>query len=246
MLHLHRSSARAIAAGSIARLGRTVLAAAALALGGAATANAAPITYQYASGQATITVTAGVTALGTATLNLNGVFATFDAALPSLTNFQFTTAPNQWITLVNLFGGFDQIWVNSGSLVPGTGYGTVSGTNLGSGHYLVSVAPVVVNGVYTGRNSQNNTSAGPFPISYTNATPLNATIDVIGGNFTLQGITLGIVPVPGEQFPAVIKADITFRGATPVPEATTGALLALAAVGLLARRHQTVRRAEGC
>jgi hypothetical protein len=200
-------------------------------------AHAAPVLYQYTSGQATVTATSQLTTLGVATLNLNGIFAEFDSDTGMLTNFNFTTAPNQWITLTTVYGGFDQVWVNSASVVPGTGYQTLGTTEISPGHWSVSVMPVDVNAVWTGRNSITNATAGPFPLMYTNATPLNATIDVITGTFTLQGITLGVIPVPGEN-PVTVSAVLTFQGATPVPEPAAVGLVALAGVGLVLARSR--------
>jgi hypothetical protein len=206
-------------------------------IGFALPARAAPVLYQYTSGQATVTATSVLTTLGVATLNLNGIFAEFDSATGMLTNFNFTTTPDQWITLNTVYGGFDQVWVNSASVVPGTGYQTLGATQISPGHWNVSVMPVDVNAVWTGRNSVTNTTAGPFPLMYTNATPLNATIDVITGTFTLQGITLGVIPVPNEN-PVTVSAVLTFQGATPVPEPTAFGLVALAGVGLVFARSR--------
>jgi hypothetical protein len=215
-------------------------------LGIAASASAAPILYQYTSGQATITVTAGASTLAIKTLNLNGIFAEFDEGAIALTGFNFQTAPDQWLVLSTVYGGFDQVWINSANVVPGAGYATVSSAVLpGVGHYQVSVAPVVVNGVYTARNSITSATLGPAPISYTNVTPLNANIDLTAGTFTLQGVTLGIVPVPGESLPVIVTANLTFQGAqqVPVPEAPSFALAALA-LGLLALARRRSRTLE--
>jgi hypothetical protein len=197
---------------------------------------AAPVVYQYTSGAATVTASAGATTLGTATLTLNGVQATFDSVTGDLTDFQFTTVANQWVVLNTPFGGFDQVWVNSASVVPGPGYSTLATTPVGVGHWNTSVAPVVVNAVYTAKNSVTLATTGAIPISYTNATPLNATIDVISGSFTLQGITLGIIPVPGESNPLIVGATITFSGAQQVPEPAAVGLVALAGLGLALAR----------
>lgn len=198
---------------------------------------AAPVLYQYTSGSATVTATSGTSTLGVATLTLNGVFADFDSATGMLTDFQFTTTPNQWIVLNTVYGGYDQVWVNSASVVPGTGFQTLATTQISPGHWNVSVMPVDVNAVWTGRNSQTNATAGPFPLTYTNATPLSATIDAISGTFTLQGITLGVIPVPGES-PVTVSAVMTFQGATPVPEPAAFGVVALAGLALAFARSR--------
>ncbi|HTO53051.1 MAG TPA: PEP-CTERM sorting domain-containing protein [Myxococcota bacterium] len=173
------------------------------------------------------------TIIGSATLTLNGVSADFDAATGDLTGFNFTTTPNQWIVLNTPFGGFDQVWINSASVVPGPGFGTLASTPLGPGHWDVSVLPVVVNAVYTAKNSVTSASVGPIPLSYTNSTPLNATIDVVSGTFVLQGITLGMVSVQGEANPLVVGATITFSG---VPEPGSASLLLLGGLGFALAR----------
>ena len=77
------------------------------ALAFALSAQAAPVLYQYTSGQATVTASSPSGTLGVATLNLNGVFADFDSVTGQLTDFQFTTSPNQWIVLNTVYGGFN-------------------------------------------------------------------------------------------------------------------------------------------
>jgi len=215
-----------------------IAAIAAAALLFSAGAEAASTTYQYSSGQATITASAGTSTIGIGTLTLNGQFASFDTTSGDLTNFSFTTTPNQWIVLNTAFGGFDQVWVNSAAMVPGSGYATLATTLTSPGHWNTSVAPVVVNAVYTAKNSITLASVGPVPLSYTNVTPLNSTIDIVGGTFTLQGITLGIISVPGEANPLIVKADVTFQGAQVVPEPAALGLVAIAGIafGLLRKR----------
>jgi hypothetical protein len=200
-------------------------------------AQAAPVLYQYSSGQATVTASSASGTLGVATFSLNGIFAEFDSVTGDLTNFQFTTTPNQWIVLNAIYGGFDQVWVNSASVVPGPGYATLASTQISPGHWNISVLPVVVNATYTGKNSITNTTSPTIPLSYTNATPLNATIDVFAGSFTLQGITLGIIPVPGTD-PVTVGAVLTFQGATPVPEPAALGLLALGGLALVFARSR--------
>jgi hypothetical protein len=212
------------------------LVAAALTLSGSA--QAAPVLYQFVSGQAFITVTAGTTTLAATPLALNGIFAEFDSVVPALTDFDFTTAPNQAINLSSAFGGYDQIVVNSASLSPGAGYTNLFASDNGGGNYSVTVAPVHVAGIYSA-----SYSGGPppppvsnVPIMFDNTTPLIATIDIVGGTFTLGGITLAVIPVPGEAEPLVVKADLTFAGIVPVPEPGLFGLVGLGLAGLVALR----------
>lgn len=186
--------------------------------------------YQYASGQATLTASSPTGIVGSGPFTLNGVFVDFDTDTGLLTDFHFTTAPNQWITLNTAYGGYDQIWVNSASVVPGSGFATTSSTLNSPGHWNIKVKPVVVNATYTARNSITSATLGPISLSAPNPNDLNATIDADTGSFTLQGITFGSLLVSGT--PIVVGAVITFHGATPVPEPAAFGLLALAALAL--------------
>jgi hypothetical protein len=216
-----------------------IAALAAMILGASTSASAAPVVYQFLLGQANISVTSGTTTLvENVTLHLDGIFATFDDVAPALTDFQFTTAPGQTITLASAFGGYDDIVVESASMQPGPGYTNLFAAQIGPNTYQVAVAPVVVNGVYSASNS-----AGPppppvtnIPISFMNTSPLVANIDLIEQTFILEGITLAMIWVPGEVNPAVVKADLTFKGMSFVPEPATAGLLALTVVGLVALR----------
>jgi len=219
----------------ISRLGTVALVAGALSLAGRA--QAVSTLYQFTSGQATITVTTGATTLtplAPPVLTLNGIFAEFNDVGPALNDFEFTTSPNQAITLVAAYGGYDQIVVNSASLTPGVGYTHYGASVVIPGQqYAVSVAPVHVDAVYSAAYS-----AGPppppasnIPLSFDNVTPLVATIDIIAGTFTLQGITLGVLVIPGEAYPLIVKADLSFQGIVPVSTPEPG-VLALVGVGL--------------
>jgi hypothetical protein len=221
---------------SFSKVWTTAFLAGVLTLAGAA--HAAPVQYQFVTGQAFITVTAGLNTLAATPLALNGIFAEFDSVAPALTGFDFTTAPNQAITLSSAFGGYDQIVVNSASMTPAAGYTNLFASNNGLGNFSVTVAPVHVSGIYSASNSggpppppKNN-----VPIMFDNATPLAATIDIIGGTFTLGSITLAVIPVDGEIDPIVVKADLSFQGMVPVPEPSVLGLVGLGLAGLAALR----------
>lgn len=193
--------------------------------------------YQYTSGTATITASSPTGIIGSAPFSLNGVFADFDTDTGLLTDFHFTTAPDQWITLSTAYGGYDQIWVNSASVIPGPGYATTSSTLNSPGHWNIKVKPVAVDATYTAKNSITLATVGPVTLpTFLNPNDLNATIDANTGSFTLQGITFGSLLVSGT--PVVIGAVVTFHGATTVPEPAAFGLLALAASALAFARSR--------
>lgn len=206
-----------------------------LALSAAAPAKAAPIVYSFLMGQANISATTGTTTLvADVPLYLDGIFATFDSVAPALTNFSFTTAPDQTIHLASAFGGYDDIVVNSAAMAPGAGYLNLSAFQIGPNTYQVAVAPVVVNGVYSASNSAGAppSPVNNIPIGYTNTSPLVANVDLLEQTFVLEGITLAEIWVPGEANPLVVKADLMFKGFATVPEPATIGLLLVVAAGI--------------
>ena len=223
--------------------GLGVCAVALLLVGLAAQAQAAPITYGFTSGTATVTVTAGVTELtplGGAPLAMNGIFVTFDDMVPSVDDFEQTITPGETIGLSPPYGGFDEIEIVSASLAPGVGYVGGPGITIVPGSlFQVTLTNVEVTGIYTGSLGAGPESA-PIPISFTNPN-LTATISLTGiGELTMSEVTLGVLDgaLFGETEDLVIKADILWQGIQVLaPEPAPAALVLVAVAGLVIFRR---------
>lgn len=203
-------------------------------------ASAAPVTYQFGAGAATLTLTSGTTAIGSASLAMDGLYVTFDDALPSLVDFRFTTAASGAIALSSPYGGYDEIQVLSSSLSPALGYTNLAASDLGGGSFFVVVGPVESAGVFSAHDS---TGLHPDLIAqafqFSNSNPLVANLSLLNGTLELTGITLAVLPPgAGELEPLVIKADVSWSGAQPIPEpgSIALALAGAAVVGLALRR----------
>ncbi|MCP4002792.1 MAG: hypothetical protein GY725_01225 [bacterium] len=194
-------------------------------------ASAAPTTYNFTSGDATITADTtpgGVSVLASASYPLDGIFVEFDDALPALTDFAISVAPTGVIAMANPYGGYDQLEIVSAILTPGVGYTNffVAG---GPTSYSFAVGPVEVNAVY---NVTDSTLTNPpqlgVPLTFSNSS-ISGTIDISLMQLELSGLTLGVLSGAafGEADDLVIKADITLEG-TAVPEPGLGVLLGMA------------------
>lgn len=200
---------------------------------------ALPVTYFFNSGAATVTVSAGSNTVGTALLQMDGLFVTFDDALPSLVDFRFTSAPSGAIALTTPYGGYDEIQVLASALAPAAGYANNGTSHVGGGDYFVSVAPVETSGVFSAHDSTGvHADIVAQAFGFTNVAPLVATLSISNGTLELTGITLAILPAAEESAPLVLKADVTWSGAVPVPEPGSVALAIVGAlvVGVAVRR----------
>jgi len=226
----------------------TVLSAALMVAGNA---QAAPILYQFVSGDAVVRLTVGTATLSeSAPLTLGGVFATFDGdGQGTLNDFEFAIVPEQTVALDNPLDGYNEILLHTASLKPAFGYTNTFQQNNGGGNYSIIAGPILTS---TMLDVISTVPAGPPTQSFTfvgnSTTPLVATIDIVGGNtFTLDGIEIGtfdngdFASIPPGVVVSV-KMDLSFHGMVPVPtpEPATVVLVGLAIVGLAGLRARRI------
>lgn len=194
------------------------LAAAIAALAGAATANAAPVTYDFTSGFVTVSAfqgsgTTDLLAAGTQ-IQLSGGQVTFDSTALTLPSFQFLDNVPQTVTVIGGTFSGEHITVQSWNAVPDAIYSS-------SAFFSSSPPPVYdftagkidASGMYSlsGPIARGSTSFAGTTNSLTGAVTLSGT-DMI----QLTGITLGVINLSGGQT-ITLKGDVVFEGATPVP-----------------------------
>lgn len=208
----------------------------------AAPAFATPTTFNFTSGEVTLTATrdpGGGVVLAATTVPLDGVFVTFDAMTIDLTDLLITIPTTGTINLSSPYGDYDQFVIESADISPGTGFATLLGQDNGGGNYSFLAGPLDINGVYSATDTDNiappimNVSA-PF----TDESLISASINVNTGTLTMSGITLATLPGEafGEPDDLSIKADIVFTGV--VPEPGTGLMLGLGLAALAAKRRR--------
>ncbi len=211
-----------------------------LAVGAASTAQAAPVTYNFTSGSATLSATvAGFGTIGVGTIPLTGTQVTFDTGPPAgLTSFLFTAGPADPLPLSGIFSGVS-VTLGSLSIAPGGGYSsTATGPSPFPGTYAYNATNIAVSGV---ASLSGLVTAGPTAFGTNNPFLSGQAVITGGGSLGLNGITLGTLAIPAIPsifFPggtATLKADVLFTGI--VPEPGTALLLASGLAGLVASRR---------
>jgi hypothetical protein len=205
-------------------------------------ATAAPITYEFTSGSATLSVEQGGVEIGAATGLLTGTSLTFDAASLEVVDFEFSLGETS-ITLAPALGGIENLVIESAVFTPGAGYATLSGSDLGGGAYFVVAGPVDVDGSW---RSEAPGAINPSTSFSTTNPFLSADLSVAGGSLSALGITLGVLDLGGEQ--VTVKADLAFEGLQPgIPEPSAAVLMAAGAAfqrRIRPRRGRRNRRSQ--
>jgi hypothetical protein len=217
------------------------LAVAIVVLAGAATAKAAPVTYDFTSGFVTVSAFQGSSntdLLAPATeLQLTGGQVTFDSSALTVPSFQFLDNTPQTVTVINGAFSGEHITVQSWNAVPDASYSSTA---------FLSSSPPPTYGFTAGKIDAAGMFSLSGPINQASK-PFSGTTNSLTGQVTLggtdmiqlTGITLGSFVVSGQTI--TLKGDIVFEGATPVPLPESvwmlGSAIALFGLTLVDRRR---------
>lgn len=208
----------------------------------ASAAGAVPVTYNFTSGDVTITATVnGNTVAGPVTVGLTGVQVTIDESLNYMNSFQFTVGASGSVTISPAYLGYTSINIDFASISATGG----SLTLLDPGppkEYGYSIGPVNVAGQFDAVHAIPANSINNAPFGFVNASASGSVfIDPLLGELFLDGITLGQLDPdgPGGMAPLILKGDFTFTGI--VPEPGTALLFGCGIAGLAGLRRRGLR-----
>ena len=194
---------------------------------------AAPVTYNFTSGTATLTLTSSLgSLLAPNSIVLDGTQVTFDSTALTVNSFQLVDAGPSPISGQGVLAG-TTLTITNLNIIPGGGYSTLSASGTNPYNYLVG--PVAVSGTYA-LSGAINQAATPF----SSVNPSLAGQITLGGvtNLSLNGITLGTFTLPAQLGggSATLKADVLFNGVVPVPAAVWLFGSGLGLLGVMRRR----------
>jgi hypothetical protein len=200
----------------------------------ASAVQAAPVTYNFTSGSAVLSLTAPIVGslLAPNSIGLDGTQVTFDATALQVNSFQFVDAGPSNINGAGALAG-TTLTITNLNIIPGPGYLTLAASGTNPYNYLVG--PIAVSGTYALSGAINQ-----GPTAFSSINPSLAGQITLGGvtNLSLNGITLGAFTLPSQLGggTATLKADVLFSGVVPVPAAVWLFGSGLGLLGVMRRR----------
>lgn len=196
----------------------------------ASTAGATPVQYDYVTGVANVRLVQGQTVLGSDNATLTGTFATFDDAVPALTDLEFVVDDGS--VVLGPLGSIDVLLTATDA----AGF-SAPATPLGGGVYSWSGGAVDVVGSlsFTGGLLNGQT------------VPVNIVLPTLNGNFRTASTateTFGLANAFDVYFFSVagvdyhVQVSVAFKGEA-VPEPSTAVLFALGLGAIAGRRRRS-------
>ena len=208
-------------------LHRSLLLLAALLVVVAGSADATPVQYDYVTGVANVRLHQGMTLLASDNATITGTYATFDDAVPALTDFEIVVDDNA--VVLGPLGSIDVLL----TAVDGAGWsGPATPTGPQTWNWTGGPASVTGSLAFTGGLLNGQTI--PVAISIPTLNGNFRTASTATDTFSLtNAFTVYSFNVEGVDYH--VQVSVAFKGV--VPEASTAALLALGLCGLAQRRR---------